>query len=115
MAVDFKVKTSPTHLFLGISPVIPNEELVNVLPLIKRLFLKEMLTKAVDIPPAGRISHFLVNWQKLTLNQDVLSVVKGYTIPFIKITFQQKIQNFTRTFVDLPLKEMLRKGAIKIT
>ena len=49
-----------------------------------------MLTKAVDIPLAGRISHLLVNWQKLTLNQDILSEVKGYTIPFIKIPFQQK-------------------------
>ena len=25
-----------------------------------------MLTKTVDIPPAGRMSHFLTNWQKLT-------------------------------------------------
>ena len=80
-----------------------------------------MLTKAVDIPPAGRISHFLVNWKKLTLNQDILPVIKGYTIPLIKITFQQKIPNFTRmnkkhvALVDLELKEMLRKGAIKRT
>ena len=49
-----------------------------------------MLTKAVYILQAGRISHFLVNWQKLTLNEDILSVVKGYTIPFIKLPFQQK-------------------------
>ena len=80
-----------------------------------------MLTKAVDIPPAGRISYFLVNWQKLTLNQDFLSVVRGYKIPFIKIPFQQKIPDFTRmkkkeiALMDLELKEMLRKGAIKRT
>ena len=79
------------------------------------------LTKAVDISPAGRISHFLVYWQKLTLNQDMLSVVKGYTIPLIKILFQQKISNFTRmnkkqlALVNLELKEMSRKGAIKRT
>ena len=65
---DFKVKASPTQLFLDTSLVIPNVELVNVHPLIKRLFSNEMLTKAVDIPLAGRINHFLVNWQKLTLN-----------------------------------------------
>ena len=32
---DFKVKTSPTQLFLDTSPIIPNVELVNVHPLIK--------------------------------------------------------------------------------
>ena len=48
-------------------------------------------------------------------------MVKGYTIPLIKIPFQQKISNFTRmnkkqiALVDLELKEMSRKGAIKRT
>ena len=90
-------------------------------PVIKRLFSKEIITNALNIPPAGRISHFLVNWQKLTLNQDILSVVKGYKIPFIKIPFQRKIPNFTKmnkkqiALVDLELKEMLRKGAIMRT
>ena len=121
VAGDFKVKASPTQLFLDTSPVIPNVELVNVHSLIKRLFSKEMLTKAVDIPLAGSLSHFLVNWQKLTLNQDILSVVKGYRIPFIKMPFQQKIPDFTKmnkkqiALVDLESKEMLRKGAIKRT
>ena len=51
----------------------------------------------------------------------MLSVVKGYTIPLTKIPFQQKISNFTRmnkkqiALVDLELKEMSRKGAIKRT
>ena len=109
-------------MFLDTSPVIPNVELVNVHPLIKRSFSNGMLTKAVNIPPAGRISHFLVNWQKLTLNQDILSVVKGYKIPFTKIAFQRKIPSFTKmskkqiALVDLELKEMLRrKGAIMRT
>ena len=80
-----------------------------------------MLTNVVDIPPAGRVSHLLVNWQKLTLNQDILSVVKDYTKPFIKIHSQQKIPNFIRmnkkqiALADLELKEMLRKCAIKRT
>ena len=94
MVGDFKVKASPTQLFLDTSLVITNVELVNVHHLIKRLFSKEMLTKAVDIPPAGRINHFLVNWQKLTLNQNILSVVKGYRIRFIKILSQRKISKF---------------------
>ena len=36
VAGDFKVKTSPTQLFLNTSPAIPKTELVNVYPLIKR-------------------------------------------------------------------------------
>ena len=94
MVGDFKVKASPTQLSLDTSLVITNVELVNVHHLIKRLFSKEMLTKAVGIPPAGRINHFLVNWQKLTLNQNILSVVKGYRIRFIKILSQRKISKF---------------------
>ena len=72
-----------------------------------------MLTKAADIPPSEEISNLLVNWQKLTLNQ------KGYSLPFIKIPFQQKLPSVTRmnqeqiALVDLELKEMLKKGAIK--
>ena len=50
-----------------------------------------------------------------------MSAVKGYTIPLIKIPFQQKIPNFTRmnkkqiALVDLKFKEMLRKETTKIT
>ena len=115
------VKTSSTQLFLGAFPVFPSTDLVNVHQLINCLFSKETSRKRADISLAGWISHFLVNWQKLTLNQDILSVVKGYIIPFFKITFRQKIPNFPRMNekqiapVDLELKEMLRKGTIKRT
>ena len=46
----------------------------------------------------------------MTLNQDILSVVKSYTIPINKIPFQQKIPNFTKmnkkqiALLDLELK-----------
>ena len=48
-------------------------------------------------------------------------MIKGYTITFIKIHFQPKIQNFTRknkkqiVLVNLELKEMSKKGEIKKT
>ena len=44
-ASDIRVKVSPNHLFLDISPVTANVELVNFHQLIKRLFLSEMLKK----------------------------------------------------------------------
>ena len=58
MAGDFK-ETSPTQLLLDASLVIPNAELVNVHPLIKCLFSKEILTKVADIPPivTGKVLH----------------------------------------------------------
>ena len=78
-----------------------------------------MLTKAVGLPLAESISQIFIIWQKLTLNQDILSVVKGYTKLFIKIPFQQKIPNFPNinqkqiALVDLELKDILRKGAFQ--
>ena len=45
VASDIRVKVSPNHLFLDISPVTANVELVNFHQLIKRLFLSEMLKK----------------------------------------------------------------------
>ena len=59
-AQGFKVKASPTQLFLDTSPVIKT--------LIKR-----------DVNKSSK--------QTLTLNQNFLSVVKGYSILFIKIPF----------------------------
>ena len=85
------------------------------------LVSKEILVKGVDIPLIGRIGHFLVNWQKLSLKQDILSVVKGYKIPFIKITFQQKVPSFMRmnkkkiALMEGELKEVLTKGKAKRT
>ena len=110
---DFKVKTSPTQ------PVLQHISCNSKCRAGKRSSINK---KAVDIPPAERISHYLINWQKLTLNQDILSVLKGIKMPFIKIPFQRKILNFTRmnmklvdTLVDFELKEMFRKGTIKGT
>ena len=85
------------------------------------LVSKEILVKVVDIPIIERIGHFLVNWQKLSLKQDILSVVKGYKILFIKITFQQKVPSFMRmnkkkiALMEGELKEMLTKGKAKRT
>ena len=91
LAGDFKVRASPTQLFLNTSPVIANVELINVQSLIKRLLSKLILIKAVDILPVRRIRRLLVYWQKLTLNQDILSVANCYRILFIKVPFLQKI------------------------
>ena len=92
VAGSFTVKTSPNLLFLDTYLVIPNAELENVHPLIKRLYSKEMLTKAVDIPLAGRISHAIVNWKKLTLKQDILS--KGLHLTIYQHTFSTKKSQF---------------------
>lgn len=84
VAEDFKVKTSLTPLFLNTFTVITNAKLEQK----KQTFFQ--LTKVVDIPSPGRIIYFLVNSQKLTLNQDILSVVKGYTIPITNMDQELK-------------------------
>ena len=53
--------------------LIPKESLTNVHPLVKNLFTG----KIPNLQLAGRLAHFSKNWEKLTQDQEVLSVVKG--------------------------------------
>ena len=94
----------------------------------KRSSINKALVFNRDVNKSSRYSSswedksFLSKLAKVDFKPgDILSVVKGYRITFIKIHFQQKIPNFTRmnkkqiALVNLELKEMLRKGAIKRT
>ena len=78
MAVGFKVKASPAQLHLNTFPVIPNAGMGNFHPLIKGLFSKEMLTKAVDIPPARKKSHFLRELAKVDFKPGYSVSGKGF-------------------------------------
>ena len=87
MAGDFKIKASPTQLFLDTSPLIPNAELVNVHPLITLVFKrdvnkssrgssswkdKSLLTKLtkVDFKPGYSVSR---KGLQNTIHQDTFS------------------------------------------
>ena len=69
------------------SELIPEESLTNVHPLVKSL----LTGKIPNLQLAGRLAHFSNNWEKLTQDQEILSVVKGYVIPFFKVPVQRTI------------------------
>ena len=58
------------------SELIPEKSLTNVHPLVKSL----LTGKIPNLQLAGRLAHFSNNWEKLTQDQEILSVVKGYVM-----------------------------------
>ena len=85
-------------------------------PLIKRLFSSKSIP---DVPLAERFKHFVGAWMKITQDQKILDIVKGYKIPFHSKTFQSKIPSQPivsqegEELVKLEVKEMFKKGAIR--
>lgn len=69
---------------------------------------------------AGRLNKFLPAWEKLTKDHDVLSIVKGYQIPFQTIPIQTKpvtniqVHKDQKVLIEKEITEMLRKGAIRM-
>ena len=69
-------------------------------------------------PLAGRLTYFVQSWEKLTSDQNVLSLVKGYEIPILVEPFQEKslhqikMSSAEKQLVDSEIEEMLKKGAI---
>ena len=99
-------------LFRKFSELIPGEFLTNVRPLVKNLFTG----KIPNLQLAGRLAHFIKNWEKLTQDQEILSVVKGYVIPFLKVPVQRNIPKQVTTsktqeiLINQEIMEMLDKG-----
>ena len=60
--------------------LIPLENLQKAHPLVENLFLKVKIPK---VPLAGRLKHFERMWEKLTRDQEILKILKGYTIPIL--------------------------------
>ena len=72
-------------------PVTSNSELVplikiatleHVHPVIRKLFKKSI----PNVPLTGRLAYFIVAWEKTTQDQEI-SIVKGYEIPFVSLLF----------------------------
>ena len=63
-------------------PVTSNSELVPLIkiatlelvyPIIRKLFTKSI----PNVPLAGRLAYFIAAWEKITQDQEILSIVKG--------------------------------------
>ena len=60
--------------------------------------------KIKQLPGAGRVKHFVKNWQKLTNDPMILDVVSGYKIHFTLPQRQSKLPNsnhLTKKATDL--------------
>ena len=95
--------------------LIPEESLTNFHPLVKNLFTG----KIQNLRLAGRLAHFNNNWEKLTQDEEISSVVKEYMITFLKVPVQRNIPKQVTTsktqelLINQEIMEMLDKGAIK--
>ena len=107
-------KEVPVTSYLELVPLIKIATLEHVHPVIKKF------TKSIpNVPLAGRIAYFIATWEKITQDQEILSIIKRYEIPFVSLPFQEKIPNLTKmskeqfSLVEQEVLEMLEKGAIQ--
>ena len=73
-------------------PLIQIANLEYVYPIARKLFTKSI----VNVPLAGRLAYIIAAWEKITQDQEILSIVKGYKIPFVSLPFQEKIPNLAK-------------------
>ena len=77
--------------------------------------------KIRQLPSAGRVKHFVKNWEKLTNDPMILDIVSVYEIPFILPPRQSRLPNLCRLIkeasdlVNQEVPDMLRKGAIVVS
>ena len=108
-------KEAPVTSNSELVPLIKIATLEHVHPIIRKLFTKSI----PNVPLAGRLAYFIAASEKITQDQKVLSIVKGYEISFVSLPFQEKIPNFTKmskgqlSLVEQEVLEMLQKGAIQ--
>ena len=56
-----------------------------------------------NVPPGGRISHFVQSWEKLTKVEEILEIVKGYKIPLLRTPVKDTSPG--KNPLNKPLKE----------
>ena len=71
--------TRTATFFKEIPQLIPLGKLSSAHQLVRKLFCS---LKIPTVPLAARLVHLLSSWEKLTKDQNILQIVKGYRIPF---------------------------------
>ena len=112
-----EVNTTMRHLFSCQAPnLLSQGRYPRVHPVVKNLFS----SRIPDIPLAGRLKHFLKNWQILTQDPEILNIVQGYRIPFLTEPKQKQapkpcvIPGDQIPLVNQEIQSMLEKGAVQI-
>ena len=119
-AVDSKVKINTKEIFFNMlfPPIIPMEDLRNVHPWVKSLFSAR---KVPNLPLAERLKHFLEAWEILTKDSEILGIVKGLKIPFLKHSTQERVfqtpymSQEQADLIRVGIENMLKKGVIQQT
>ena len=97
------------------TPLFLHVDRSKVHPLARNLFH----IKARQAPFAGRLKFYSENWEKLTQDVNILSIVQGFKIPFSQTPFQfgppqlARMNQEERLQINSEIKGMLRKGAIQ--
>ena len=108
--------TRTATFFKEIPQLIPLGELSSAHQLVKKLFCN---LKIPAVPLAGRLVHFLGSWEKLTKDQNILQILKGYRILFLcrpKQKREPKEINFSmqeKETISLEVENLLKKGAVE--
>ena len=103
--------------YISSTDLLPASVFCKIHPLVANLFP----VKIKQLPKAGRVKHFVKNWQRLTNDPMILDIVNGYEIPFILPPRQSRLPNLCRLtkevsdLVDQKVQNMLRKGAIVVS
>ena len=88
-----RVNTSLENLkevpFTSNSKLVPLASMALIRPVVRKFFTEEI----PNVPLAGRLSQFVKQWEKITLDQEILSIVKVYKIPFTNLPVQEKPSN----------------------
>ena len=96
------------------SKLLPLASMALIHPVVRKLFTEEI----PNVPLAGRLSQFVKQWEKVTHDQEILSIVIRYQMPFTNLSIQEK-PNTTKMseqlslLVDQEISELLEKGAIQ--
>ena len=74
------VKLTAEHTPLVSKPkipyIVPNADLTKVYPVVKKLFIGKIIP---SVPLAGHLKHFLISWEMLTRDQDILFAVISFS------------------------------------
>ena len=101
--------------FTSNSKLVPLASMTLIHPVVRKLCTEEI----PNVLLAGRLSQFVKQWKKITRDQEVSSIVKGYQIPFTNFLVQEKPPNTIKMseqqslLVDQGITELLEKGAIQ--
>ena len=72
------------------------------------------------IPLTGRTSYFYDNWESINASSQVLNIISGYEIPFVKEPYQyhhpitQANSDEERILIEEEINNLLAKDAIEV-